>query len=251
TISRRRHIEADAREVEVQHAYGWILAAQDDRVLVDREELARDRVAAVVVGGDDDLLAGPPPAGIAAPSRDWRRARVVRDRQRFFGVERCEGAVAESAHAVMPGLGGGATLDQIGLVDVAAQEPQGMIEREIGDVGCSAGEIGAAIGEGVLDPAQMRAELRADRRLLRLHAVGVEKAARELDAVGLELGWKLIGISPEYDADGIGEEDAVGPGGDELAAAGAMQARLGKAAFDLAQDEAGVAIDVGADLHHR
>src|SRR5215470_4590722 len=149
--------------------------------------------------------------------------------------------MAELSHAVMPGLGGGATLEQIGLLDVAAQEPHGMIEREIGDVGCSAREIGAAIGEGALNPAQMRAQLRADRGLLRLHAVGVEKAARELGAVGLELGWKLIGIGAEYDADGIGEEDAVGPGGDELAAAGTVEARLGKAALDLAQDEAGVA----------
>jgi hypothetical protein len=57
------------------------------------------------------------------------------------------------AHAVMPGLGGGATLEQIWLLDVAAQEPQGMIEREIGDVGSYAREIGAAIGEGSLDPA--------------------------------------------------------------------------------------------------
>src|SRR5262249_11823128 len=168
---------------------------------------------------------------------DWRRARVVRDRQRFFGVERGEGAMAEPGHAVMPSLGGGATLEQIGLLDVAAQEPQGMIEREIGDVGCCAREIGAAIGEGCLDPVQMRAQLRADRRLPRLHAVGVEKPVREFDAVGLELGWELIGIGPEYNADGIGEEDAVSPGGDELAAAGAMEARLGKAALDLAQGE--------------
>src|SRR5713226_7925561 len=103
---RRGDVESGAREMQVEVARLRVDAADDDRAVVDRQELAGDGIAAIIVGGDGHALARPAPAHIAAAAPlDRIGACRAGDRQRLLGVERRARAVAQFRHALEPGLG--------------------------------------------------------------------------------------------------------------------------------------------------
>jgi hypothetical protein len=104
------------------------------------------------------------------------------------------------------------------------------------------------------DPAEVGAHLIAHLRNRRPHLVEIELAAAQLAAIFDKRLRDLRTESPKHESDGGLKERAVGPRAERPWYAGGARRKQGwrrKSAFDFADDDLGVAVDVGVDLHHR
>src|SRR5579863_8540414 len=184
-----------------------IMAADHDLVVIDRQELAGDGIAAIVIGGDGHPLADPAAAWVIVwLDLDACRLRALGHRKRVFGVERRARALAELVHAFPPRLQPGIIGKKIRVAHVAADEPQRMIDREIGNRRRRTQEIAAPVRERLFERTQLRAILRAKRRLRGLETVGAETAAREFFPILPQLLGKAVSDAAEGEGDYIEEK---------------------------------------------
>src|SRR5262249_33115335 len=109
--------------MQLEFARLRVAAPDNDLLLVDRNELAGNGIAAVIIGRDGDTLAQPAAASVtAAWPLDRGGTRVACDRQCLLGVEGRTRAVTERRHAREPRLGRIAVGEQIEILEVAGDE---------------------------------------------------------------------------------------------------------------------------------
>ena len=115
-------------------------------------------------------------------------------------------------------------------------------------------QIRAPVDEHRFDPRELRAQLIEQHRHRLLEPLEVELASHQLRTVLGESFRQRLRAEAERHADDRREQSAIEierQGVRRARVAAAIEARLGKTALQLAQDQLRIAIDVGADLHHR
>ena len=234
----------------LQLAKARILAGDDDAAGIGGHQGPGDRVAAVVVGHRHHLGAGREAQRVGGimvgPSRRLSRLGDLKRLGR-----RHLAALAKAGRWLRRRLRHAFTRSKPGQQLIhdfrhrAAQEPEVHVGGDVGEARLGAGQI-VRVRQRRLDPGRLGAPLALHRQGAGLHRRGVERPAGKLLAV-LDEGLRHLDLA-EDDRHRGAEERPVGPEVDRPA--GAVQLMAG-AGGDLGQDHLGVAIDVGADLHHR
>ena len=211
---------------------------------------------AVVVGHHLDLVARLAAVGVMGVGQFGglrRRARAdlkCRRCRDFSG-----GAVPDRAHPRFPRPDGrklGEHVVETGKI--AAGVPDVHVGVDIAQADVLAAHPASAVAKLSFDPLHVSAKLVAHLRDRGRHGGDVEFGAAQFLAVGDELLRDLVGERAEDEIDAALKERLVRPhrgGGGEALVSVRKQRRLRKTPLQFADDALGVAIDIGADLHHR